>query len=153
MAKRDIHVLYEPRPSVRITSRYGKGGNALFHRICRDVLEQTRTNIRTNLDGRWEPIQWEYQNGKGPGMLALQGTEDQWELEFTGPRTAVIRPREDVAHIWRGHVHGMAIYAKSPKKKMPIPFVPKTTYLDFVQLPERDPRCTADQIRRIIKGA
>lgn len=144
---------YEPRPNVRVISRKNLTQAELkkFRSFGRRVLRQLQENIRTNMQGRWKKIQWDYENGVSRGDLALQGTENEWKVEVLSSRRIQIRPKKGYERRWRGHVGGMTINSREGGPSMPMPARDGTLYVRQVKLPRRDPRPTATQLSRLAK--
>lgn len=152
--KGGLEFLDEPRPNVRVRAprKYVRGA---VIRAARAVLQQVKDNIDSQLEGRWKPIQY----GDRQGDPALITRKNDWIVVRKDKMRAEVRPRENVAHIWRGHAHGMRIYSKTPsgmrfrgyerytkgKRKGERMWI--TTHM--VKLPKRDPRPTVTQIRRL----
>lgn len=144
---------YAPRPNIRLRAyhggRHGLGGLYALERMSQAVLEKVQDNIRTNMQGRWTPIQY----GPKTGYLALQGTEDHWEIERVSSFRVTIKPKSQYRHIWRGHTRGLnrPIY---PRKK---PFLYFRGYsgdmvrTKKVRMPYRDPRPTATQLSALAR--
>lgn len=151
-ATKPLDADYEPRPNVRVWVRKNltRKEYQRFRQIGLRALKQLQENIRSGMQGRWLKVQWDYQNGVSAGDDPLQGTEDQWKLVMTSSRTMQLRPKQQYAQRWRGHVHGMDIYAKTPRG-MRVPFRSGTAYRQHVKLPKRDPRPTRTQLMRISK--
>lgn len=145
---------YEARPNVRVTSRKTLTKKELlrFRQLGQRVLAQLKSNIRSNMQGRWTPIQYDYEGGPSTGELALQGTEDQWMLDITSSRRMQIRPKQKYAKRWRGHVQGMTIRRKPGGPLLgPIPAAAGPLFVSQVKLPKRDPRPTISQLTRLAK--
>lgn len=137
-------------PALKITFR-GRPKRQTINRVIRGVLEQCKSNIRTQGEGRWLSIQWDYANGRSTGDPALYNTEDQWIVERISPHVYRLIPRSKYRKSWGAHVRGIYIRAKTPRG-MRVPFASGVARLQVVKLPRRDPRPGQSQTRRILRG-
>ncbi len=144
-----VHEDFESRPTaVRLHYR-GRSTNVErdqpVRRLAQRVLALVRSNIDTNLNGRWTPIQW----GDDAGQKALQGTEKQWTAKKVADNHYQVQPFKKYQKRWRGHIGGMKIIPRRAKALRFLSYGGGILYKAFVKLPKRDPRPTETQLRRL----
>lgn len=139
---------YEARPSVRFIyegrANFTSGSNPV-RQFAYKVLAQVQQNIRTQLNGRWTPIQW----GPKAGTPALLKGVDEWTVTRYDTKTYRVQPKREFRKKWRGHIGGMLIKPRQAKALRFVSYDGDTLLRPWVKLPKRDPRPTESQLRRL----